>query len=121
MPGGDRTGPWGQGPMTGRGAGYCGGGAWPGYASGWPGRRFARGAWGGGPGFGAGRGWRNRAWATGQLGWLPTGAGFAPAPWAPLDAGRELQGLRQLAGDLKAQLAAVEKRLQELASDNTGA
>ena len=25
MPGGDRTGPLGQGPMTGRGAGYCGG------------------------------------------------------------------------------------------------
>jgi len=25
MPGGDGTGPWGRGPMTGRGFGYCGG------------------------------------------------------------------------------------------------
>ena len=29
MPGGDRTGPMGMGPMTGRGAGYCGGAARP--------------------------------------------------------------------------------------------
>ena len=32
MPGGDRTGPMGQGPMTGRGAGYCAGFGMPGYA-----------------------------------------------------------------------------------------
>ena len=32
MPGGDRTGPMGQGPMTGRGAGYCSGNPTPGYS-----------------------------------------------------------------------------------------
>ncbi|MEA1984122.1 MAG: DUF5320 domain-containing protein [Euryarchaeota archaeon] len=30
MPGGDRTGPMGEGPMTGRGAGYCTGNELPG-------------------------------------------------------------------------------------------
>ena len=51
MPRGDRTGPIGNGPMTGRGAGYCAGFSVPGYASscGWGvrcgsgrGRRFWR-------------------------------------------------------------------------------
>ncbi|MCF7803153.1 MAG: DUF5320 domain-containing protein [Candidatus Marinimicrobia bacterium] len=64
MPGGDRSGPWGEGPMSGRGAGWCREGDRPGYASA-PG--FARGRrWFGG--FGRGRGfgrgftgfWRNR-------------------------------------------------------------
>jgi hypothetical protein len=41
MPGGDRTGPLGYGPMTGRGAGYCAGYVTPGY---------------GNPAFGRGRG-----------------------------------------------------------------
>ncbi len=33
MPAGDRTGPAGQGPMTGRGAGFCAGSNAPGYAN----------------------------------------------------------------------------------------
>jgi len=52
MPGGDRTGPLGQGPMTGRKAGYCTGNNAPGYTYG-PTRGFGRG-------FGRGRGFRNR-------------------------------------------------------------
>lgn len=36
MPRGDGTGPWGAGPLTGRGLGYC-----PMWTSGW-GRRFGR-------------------------------------------------------------------------------
>lgn len=54
MPGGDRTGPWGAGPMTGRGAGYCAGYSVPGYLNtgfGY-GRRRGRGF-----GRGRGRGW----------------------------------------------------------------
>jgi len=38
MPGGDRTGPMGLGPMTGRAAGYCVGSNLPGFASFSPGR-----------------------------------------------------------------------------------
>jgi len=39
MPGGDRTGPLGFGPMTGRALGYCAGYNTPGYAN----PRFGRG------------------------------------------------------------------------------
>lgn len=53
MPRGDRTGPAGLGPMTGRGLGYCSGSAQPGFASGWGGRGMGRGrGWGRGMGFG---------------------------------------------------------------------
>ncbi|MBA7569646.1 hypothetical protein ES708_11387 [subsurface metagenome] len=37
MPGGDRTGPTGMGPMTGRGVGYCAGYQVPGFANPIPG------------------------------------------------------------------------------------
>lgn len=44
MPGGDRTGPIGAGPMTGRGAGYCSGFDVPGFANNIPeARGLARG------------------------------------------------------------------------------
>jgi hypothetical protein len=52
MPRGDGTGPWGQGPMTGRGLGYCAGHPQPGFANSGPG--FRRG------GRGFGRGFRQR-------------------------------------------------------------
>jgi hypothetical protein len=56
MPAFDGTGPLGQGPMTGRGRGYCMTYRRPGYGN----------AYGG---FGFGRGRRNRFWATGLPGW----------------------------------------------------
>ena len=40
---GDGTGPWGQGSMTGRGAGLCGGFQTPGYANPVPGRGLVGG------------------------------------------------------------------------------
>ncbi len=54
MPRGDRTGPWGAGPMTGRAAGYCAGYPVPGYMN--PGVGYGRG-WRRGRGRGWGRGW----------------------------------------------------------------
>lgn len=53
MPRGDRTGPWGMGPRTGRGMGYCSGYTWPGYMV--PGAGFGFGR---GMGMGRGRGGR---------------------------------------------------------------
>jgi hypothetical protein len=50
MPRGDRTGPAGMGPMTGRGAGYCAGYSTPGYMNPYGGRASA-----GAPFWGAGR------------------------------------------------------------------
>jgi hypothetical protein len=58
MPRGDRTGPWGLGPMTGRAAGYCAGYPVPGYMNPIPG--YGRG-WGRGYGRGRGRGY-GRGW-----------------------------------------------------------
>jgi hypothetical protein len=61
MPRGDRTGPWGAGPMTGRAAGYCAGYTVPGYVNqpyGY-GRGMRRGR-GGGFGRGWGRGFGRR-------------------------------------------------------------
>lgn len=58
MPRGDKTGPYGAGPMTGRAAGYCAGYTVPGYIN--PRRGYGRG-WG----RGFGRGWRRgfgRGW-----------------------------------------------------------
>ena len=64
MPGGDRTGPVGRGPMSGRGLGYCAGYNSPGFTKGVPrgrgygfGRGFGRG-WGRGLGRGRGYWWR---------------------------------------------------------------
>ncbi len=61
MPRGDRTGPVGEGPQTGRGMGFCAGYDHPGYIN--QGRGYARGFGGGfrggfGPGGGFGRGFR---------------------------------------------------------------
>ena len=56
MPRGDRTGPAGFGPMTGRGLGYCAGYDTPGYTKG-PGMGLGRG-WGRGGGYGRGLAWR---------------------------------------------------------------
>ncbi len=72
MPGGDRTGPAGKGPMTGRAAGYCTGNTVLGYVNDVGGRGFrGRGRRGGG-----GRGWRNQFYATGLTGWQRAATGW---------------------------------------------
>jgi len=71
MPGGDKTGPAGMGPMTGRRSGYCTGLPAPGfsdsYGRGWG---WGRG-WGRGGGRGRGGGW-GRGWGWGQRNWFRT-------------------------------------------------
>lgn len=56
MPGGDRTGPNGQGPKTGRGLGFCTGNTQPGYSQ--PKRLGLRRGYG--QGYNQGRGLRGR-------------------------------------------------------------
>lgn len=116
MPGGDRTGPVGAGPMTGRGAGFCAGYGAPGYAN--PG--FGRGGmgFGHGRGFGGGgRGWRHRFYATGQPGWVRGGWGFA-AP-APMTGESELAALKQEAEFHDRELAGIRARIEELEKAGT--
>jgi hypothetical protein len=72
MPAGDRTGPYGMGPMTGRAMGYCAGFPVPGYANfGW-GRGFGRGL-GLGRGFGRRARWNFMPYAAGPMAWGPYG------------------------------------------------
>ena len=105
MPGGDHTGPLGQGPRTGRAAGYCAGCDMPGYMNPVP-RSSLGGGRGGGWG-GGGRGWRHRYYATGLTGWQRGGRGrggraFPPYPVAydVLPPTRE-QELSMLQADLR--------------------
>lgn len=101
MPSGDRTGPMGAGPRTGRGAGYCSGYSMPGYANQFGGRGFARGG---------GRGFRNRFYATGFPGWAAQGYGQPPAPTEA----QELEGLKQEAEFLKDNLNQISQRISQL-------
>ena len=117
MPGGDRTGPLGYGPMTGRRMGYCAGYQAPGYWQFGPGFGFGRGAgfgrgFGRGLGLGMGRGWRR----FGRFGGYP--APYAPPyiPWesATIEPEREMDVLKEESDFLKNELKRIEKRISEL-------
>ena len=114
MPRGDRTGPMGMGPMTGRAAGYCADYGVPGYANPAPGRGFGMG-WGGG--WGRGRRWRHWYYATGLPGWARFGRapGWGYGPYAgPVTQEQEVESLKTQAGWLKEQLDAINQCLTEL-------
>jgi hypothetical protein len=91
MPGFDRTGPQGMGPMTGGGRGFCRGGpaGRPGYVD-----------WGGHGGRGRGRGW-GRAY-------------FGPARIGPAAPDAEADYLRAEADMLRERLSRVEDQLARL-------
>lgn len=120
MPGGDRTGPRGMGPMTGRGAGRCGGFAGPGYANPAIGRGFGWGAGrGAGRGYGRGGGGRGRGWGRGFCaGWGPGWTGYGAYPvhygYPAPDPDLEKQALRNQADALEAELDGIKKRLAEV-------
>ena len=98
MPRGDRTGPMGAGPMTGRAAGFCAGNTAPGYANFGGGRGRGMG-FGRGGGFGRGFG----------RGWIAPGAATV-APTGP----QELAVLKQQAQQLQADMELIQSRIQEL-------
>jgi hypothetical protein len=114
MPGGDRTGPAGLGPMTGRAAGYCAGYSVPGYMNPIQGR----GGFGGG--FGRGRGFRHMYWATGLPGWARYpgwGGGFNPYGTYGQPAvtpEQEAEDLKNQAKYMQESLNALNERIKEL-------
>ena len=115
MPRGDRTGPAGLGPMSGRAAGFCAGYPVPGTMN----PAGGRGYWGWGRGFGGhGRGWRNWFHATGLPGWVRAGWTGAPYgyPWPTpnLDPETEKQALNNQAEALQSELDFIKKRLSEI-------
>lgn len=110
MPGGDRTGPTGAGPMSGRAMGYCAGSSVPGYANAAPGwgRGMAwRNGWGRGGGFGkgfvGGYGFRRGFNYPGEM-----AEDLAPTRE------EELNSLKTQAERLRRTLDDVQKRIDEL-------
>jgi hypothetical protein len=103
MPFGDQTGPMGQGPMTGRGRGYCTGNATPGRFNAAPGFGMGRGGRGG-------RGLQNRFRGAG----FP--AGITPIAAAPATADRqqETAELKAMIGGLASTLSEIQRRLEAL-------
>ena len=122
MPRGDKTGPAGMGPMTGRAAGYCAGNQVPGFVS----SAFGRGYWG----RGGGRGWRRWFHATGLPGWARTPMGYptwsGPGyPFVPqagtltpsMTAEQELDALRKQAEFFQDELGQINKRIEQLEAE----
>jgi len=96
MPQGDRTGPNGQGPMTGRGMGFCSGSNTPGYMNSGSGRGMGRG-------FGRGRGFGFRQ-------------GFVQPQVQPqvITEAQEKEMLKQELEAIKAEQSEIEAQLKKL-------
>jgi len=115
MPGGDRTGPMGMGPMTGRGAGYCGGFGMSGAMNRGFGGRRGRGR----------RGWRHVFHATGLTGRQRAAMAAADVSDAAsqtqgIAPQEEIQALRAQAEAAAATLDRVRRRIEELAAGEDG-
>jgi len=122
MPRGDRTGPQGLGPMTGRAAGYCAGYPIPGFMNPTPGygRGFGRG-WG----RGYGRGWGRQRWgypAQYPYAYPPQQYAYPPQTYPPTappqSLEQELVAIEEykkgLEADLEREMKEIEARIKEL-------
>jgi len=119
MPFGDRTGPAGMGPMTGRAAGFCAGYGMPGNMNPGYGRGFAYGRGrgrGGGFGRGGGRGFGRGAGWWGAPGW---GAYPNAAPANFTQPAEELDMLKEQAEYFRGELDAIGKRIGELEKEES--
>ena len=103
MPGGDRTGPTGRGPMTGRAAGICAGYNTPGYIT--PGYRR-------GLGLGARRGLRGRGKGFWWRNYSPEPQYF-PAPTIE----EEKTYLENMIKNLKEEIKSIQDRIQEISKE----
>ena len=95
MPQGDRTGPNGQGPMTGRGLGFCSGSNTPGYMNSGFGRGMGRGQ---GRGHGRGFGFRQQTVMQPQV----------------ITEAQQKEMLKQELEAIKTEQTEIEARLKEL-------
>jgi len=109
MPGGDRTGPLGRGPMTGRALGFCSGYPYPGYATPGFGRGFGRGR-----GRGLGRGfWGRRMFWRGYYYpdlYYPPYRDVIPTPSKE----EEKAYLEEMVKGLEEEIKEIHERLKEL-------
>ena len=110
MPRGDRTGPSGQGSVTGRALGYCQGFDSPGFTKGVGGGMGRGFGYGGGMRMGRGRGF---GWGR-NFGGAYTGS-FPGYPWMPsMSKEDETKLLKTQADELSRSQKDIEKRLGEL-------
>jgi hypothetical protein len=113
MPRGDRTGPQGMGPRSGRAAGFCAGFGMPEHDDPAPSQGFGMGF-----GRGRGRGWRHMFTATGVPGWQRFGRYAVPfgcaMPYQKIDSETEKQALKSQAEVLQSELDFIKKRLSEI-------
>lgn len=120
MPGGDRTGPRGQGPRTGGGFGYCSGYNMPGSVNpirGGVGRGFYQGIPRGGARGGHGR--RNVFYATGLYGWQRASQGmpaygFTGVMPQSISSVDDIEILKAQAGQLESVLNDLKNRIEKL-------
>ncbi len=115
MPWGDRTGPRGLGPMTGRALGYCSGYDTPGYTKG-PGMGFGRG-WGGGRGWGRGRGLGyGRAWGGGYRSpvYAPAYTSYTPGVIPQISPENQLSMLKQEKSYLESEMNGIKSSLDDI-------
>jgi len=114
MPGGDRRGPQGLGPMTGRGTGYCAGYPVPGHMNPVGGRGFGYG-YGRGRGRGQGRG-RGRSFGRGAFAYQEA-YGY-PYPEYPggneMPAKDEAAMLKEEARVMQDEIKSINARIKEL-------
>lgn len=118
MPAGDRTGPWGLGPRTGRRLGYCSGFQYPGFTV--PGRgmglgrRFGLGrGFGRGMGRGGGRGFRAQ-WFNPFWGYATPPLNAYPYPASPWNREQEEAMLSEQAECLEEEMRSIQQRLKDL-------
>jgi hypothetical protein len=104
MPGGDRTGPAGLGPMTGRSQGYCAGYPEPGYTNPRYGRGFGRGL---------GRGFSRGYWGRGRGFWRK---GYYPELYYPREPTKEEEKtyLEKMVKDLEEEIKTIKERIQAI-------
>lgn len=118
MPYGDRRGPRGEGPRTGRGLGYCSGFNSPGYTKGTPRGGAGYGGFGRGAGYGRGFG-RGYGFGRGFARRVPRGyPGAANFDRAPASEGEARQSEKAYLSNeievLEEELEAMKSRMREL-------
>lgn len=118
MPSGDRTGPNGMGPMTGRRAGFCAGFSTPGYMNPYGGGgAFRRAHRGGGRGYGRGFGFAAPVQPYGypSYNWAESVPyGYSDPEAAAAQPGQEIEVLKDQAAHLELTLKNLKKHIKDL-------
>ena len=116
MPSGDRTGPWGFGPKTGRALGYCVGYNIPGNANFGYNRGFIRGLR-----HGFGRGFRGRGRGFWWRGIYPNPAQYNSEIHFESSRENEKAYLEDMVKNLEKEMEIIQERLKELSKEKKDA